>query len=52
MSDLYNMLDKAEELELLSDTKLMRIRERFEYDKYLVEYKSNKGIAIKNIPKE
>lgn len=52
MSDLYNMLDKAEELELLSDTKLMRIRERFEYDKYLVEYKHNKGIAIKNIPKE
>ena len=52
MSDLYNILDRAEELELLTDTKLMRIRERFEYGKSSVEYKKNKEIAIKNIPKE
>jgi Zn-dependent peptidase ImmA (M78 family) len=52
MSDLYNMLDRAEEQELLSDAKLARIREKFEYNKSSIEYEDKEAIAIKNIPEE
>lgn len=52
MSDLYNMIDKAEERELLSAAKIARIRERFDYNKSPLRCDEKEAIAVINIPEE
>ena len=49
MSDLYNMLELAEEKEILSEKKLERIREQFGYSKRTGEKDTEEKISIQNI---
>lgn len=52
MSELYNMLEEAEQRELISNTKLESIRGRFDYKKSPVIYDDQEEIAIINISEE
>lgn len=52
MSELYNMLEEAEQRELISNTKLASIRGSFDYKKSSIVYDDQEEIAIINISGE